>query len=128
MPAATELQARLEQERDRFVVTYAGYLGENDQGVLDELERRVRARPVASAVLFVQAEGFTGFHRAQVGRHAQAITRMKDKLYGVAIANASGAVRFAIASVSLLVRVPLKGFDSVGEAHRWLDSLRPLDG
>ena len=119
---ATVEKTNMKQVGNRFVITYAGYVDDSADDVLKEVEARILRRPQMSSILFVQAEGFSGFHRTQVTKHAQAIGRMKHKLTGVAIANATGAVRFAIASVSMLVRAPLKGFDSVDAANAWLDA------
>ena len=120
MDAASD-PAAVKQDGSRFIITYDAYLGEHDDDAIKTVEKYVLRSSDRSSILFVQGDGFTGFHRSQVSKHAQAIGRMKHKLVGVAIANASGAVRFAIASVAMLVRVPLKGFDSVndeiGRAH-----------
>lgn len=115
------LRARLSVVESRVTLTYDGYIDEGDDAALAQLEERVMSRAGRSTILFVQGRDFAGFHRSQVGKHASAISRMRDKLAGVAIANATGPVRFAIASVAMLSKVPLKGFEDEASAHRWLD-------
>lgn len=125
-PVATHppLRAHLAVVDNRFTLTYDGYIDEDDVSALREIERRVMAHGGRSTILFVQGREFAGFHRSQVGKHASAISRMRDKLDAVAIANATGPVRFAIASVAMLSKVPLKGFEDEAGAHRWLDNQR----
>jgi hypothetical protein len=124
MASDPKLRFSLQLSGDRFTLIYDGYLADTDEAALLDLEMRVLTRPQRSTILFVQGNEFVGFHRSQVGKHAQALARMKHKLDGIAIANASGPVRFAIASVSMLVRVPLRGFDNIDDANRWLDGQR----
>jgi hypothetical protein len=111
-----------ERGRDVLEVRMRGFLREEDtQGSLAELVERVESRSGRTALLYRPEEDFD----FELGclRHALAtFRRLARHLRAIAVSPSTGNVRRSVAPMSLLLRIPMRGFARLEDAERWLAS------
>jgi hypothetical protein len=105
-----------------LTIVYVGYVWSGGRHV-QQTEEMVLSSGTRVGLCYDLRE-LRGFHHSQVGLHAQALTRLADRVAGIALVGARPAARFAAVTASLVARLPLATFDEPEEAVAWLESLR----
>lgn len=101
-------------------IAYAGRVDGGDRH-LRRTEREVLSVEARIGLCYDVRE-LRGFHRSQVGLHAESLARLAPRVAGIALVGAGPAARFGAVTASLLSKIPLATFDHLHQAVSWLDA------